>query len=155
MWRIARSSDDDSVVNMFRVLNEEDPGEKPVEDAYMRRTLVVLRDAPARGHVVVLDVGNGPQGYALLIPFWSNELGGDVCTIDELYVAPELRGCGHATALLRSLMDGTALLPARPDVLELETSPDNARARALYESLGFRAIRNTVMRTANRSEQVK
>jgi hypothetical protein len=40
---------------------------------------------------VVCDVERRTVGYALLISFWSNELGGEVCNIDELFVAPVYR----------------------------------------------------------------
>jgi ribosomal protein S18 acetylase RimI-like enzyme len=82
----------------------------------------------------------------LLISFWSNELGGEVCNIDELFVAPEYRGRGVATALLERLAEGEeSLWPVRPAALALEVTPQNERARALYERLGFRG-KNLAMR---------
>ncbi len=38
-------------------------------------------------------------GYAILIPYWSNEFGGNLLFIDELFVSPAF---GAATALWRS-----------------------------------------------------
>jgi hypothetical protein len=31
------------------------------------------------------------RGYALLIPYWSNELGGTLLYVDEIFVIPEAR----------------------------------------------------------------
>ena len=70
--------------------------------------------------------------------FWSNELGGEVCTIDELYVDPEHRGRGHATRLLEELSARSAPGLEGMVALALEVTPDNARARRFYERIGFR-----------------
>lgn len=103
MWRDAVPADDEAIVRMCAALNAEDPGPDPVPTENMRRTLPTLRESPARGRAVVLEVDRQVAGYALLISFWSNELGGEVCVIDELYVDHEHRGSRHATRLLESL----------------------------------------------------
>ncbi len=145
-WRAATAADDAAVVRLCEALNEEDPGPDPVDAAQIRRTLEAFRAAPARGRALVLDDGTGaPAGYAFLIPFWSNELGGEVCTIDELYVAPSARGKGHGTRLVEGIRSG-ALLGSPPVAVELEVRPENTRAMALYERLGFRPIPTIGMR---------
>jgi ribosomal protein S18 acetylase RimI-like enzyme len=94
--------------------------------------------SPHRGRALVCEVDGRPAGYALLISFWSNELGGEVCNIDELFVAPEYRGRGLATDLFTMLTaNEQSLWPTKPAALALEVSPTNIRARALYERLGF------------------
>lgn len=102
MWREAQPEDDDVVATLCLMLNHEDPGPAVVTDQQVRRTLDELRSNPIRGKALVLDISGRLVGYALLISFWSNELGGEVCTVDEIFVAPEERGHGHATALLQS-----------------------------------------------------
>ncbi len=98
MWRAANSLDDEAIARMCLALNAEDPGPEPVPPAYTRRTLVALRESPWRGHAAVLEVDGQVCGYALVISFWSNELGGKVWVIDEIYVDPEHRGRGYATS---------------------------------------------------------
>jgi GNAT superfamily N-acetyltransferase len=144
-WRPARIEDDAAVVAMVARLYEEDPSERPVPAESARRTLETLRAEPVRGRVVVLDESGVPRGYAFLIAFWSNELGGETCEIDELFVEPALRGSGHASALIRSLALGTGPWPRVPVALCLQVSPANARARALYARLGFSAWSNAMM----------
>ena len=139
-------ADDEEIVSMCVALNAEDPGPAPVRPDQMRRTLIKLREEPNRGRAVVCEVDGRAAGYALLISFWSNELGGDVCNIDELFVAPEYRGRGLATALFEQLSDrGQSLWPVRPAALALEVTPQNERARTLYERMGFRG-KNLAMR---------
>jgi ribosomal protein S18 acetylase RimI-like enzyme len=103
----------------------------------MRRTLLELRELPLRGRVVALEVDGRVCGYAVLITFWSNEIGGEGCLIDELYVEPEYRGRGHASGLFERLAARSD--PSLPDyvALVLEVTPANARAYRLYQRLGF------------------
>ncbi|MFT3914225.1 MAG: GNAT family N-acetyltransferase [Anaeromyxobacteraceae bacterium] len=145
-WRPARPDEDETVVAMCLALNREDPGTRPVEASQVRRTLAALRADPVRGRAVVLEEDGAARGYALLVSFWSNELGGEVCNVDELWVAPEARGRGQAHALISALQAGTGPWPRVPVAIELEVSPENARARALYEKLGFAPQRNAGMR---------
>ena len=150
-WRAASSSDDDAIIAMYRALYEEDPGPEPVAIVRIRRTLARFRDRPESGRAVVLHADGRSVGYALLIPFWSNELGGEICTVDEIYVQPAWRGQGYASALITSLSTASNLWPEQPVALELEITPTNARARALYERLGFSIKKNTTMRRQSRT----
>jgi hypothetical protein len=134
MWRIATALDDEDIVAMCAALNSEDPGFTPVRPEQVRRTLAKLREQPDRGRAVVCDMDHRVVGYALLISFWSNELGGEVCNIDELF------------ALFRRLGDAEeSLWHVKPAALTLEVTPQNRRAIALYERLGFRG-NNLAMR---------
>ena len=138
LWRAATPADDDAVVALSLALYVEDPATDPVPAEHTRRTLEALRARPARGQVVVLDVAGSVCGFALLVSVWSNELGGEVCSIDELYVAPSARGGGHGSALLEALARAAPPCPPEAVALALEVTPDNSRARALYQRLGFR-----------------
>ena len=90
-----------------------------------------------------LDVGCGPGALTAEL---AGRLGaGEVCAIDELYVEPEHRGRRHATRLLDDLAAGTGLWSPLPVALALEVTPNNVRARRLYERAGFRA-HNLAMR---------
>ena len=122
---------------MFVGLNREDPGQAPISPEHMRRTLRAFREAPSRGTAIVLEVRGGPVGYALLLPYWSNELGGACCVIDELFVSEALRGQGHATALIRALAAGVGPWPHEIVAVCLEVARLNEQARALYRRLGF------------------
>jgi GNAT superfamily N-acetyltransferase len=138
-WRDAADADD--LAPLILALYAEDPAQVPMTRAKIERTLARLRAEPVRGRALVLDDGDG---YALLCSFWSNELGGEVCVIDELYVKPSARGRGAATALVQAILDGRWF--AEAVAIELEVTPANARARALYERLGFRTYKNALMR---------
>ena len=149
MWRIATADDDEALIALCAALNREDPGPEPVPPAHMRRTLEQLRAEPARGRALALEVGGAVAGYALLIAFWSNELGGEICNIDELYVRSGHRGRGAATGLIRQLAEGAApFWPRRPVAIELEFTPGNPGAGDFYARLGFAPAKNQLMRLA-------
>ena len=139
MWRVANAADDQAIVSMFMALNAEDPGPVSVQPEQMRRTLATLREQPWRGRAMVCAIDGQVVGYALLISFWSNEFGGEACSIDELFVVPEHRGSSLATSLIESLADRRQTLwPASQPALVFEVTPQNQRAIALYRRLGFR-----------------
>src|SRR5262249_14368159 len=105
MWRPAKPDEDEAIVAMCLALNAEDPGE-PVTADQVRRTLAAFRAEPVRGRAVVAEVGAEVVGYALLVSFWSNEWGGEICAIDELYVAPAHRAQGIGTRLFEAVGGG-------------------------------------------------
>jgi len=137
-WRPATTADDAALVALSLALYREDPSPHPVSAERMRATLARLRAEPMRGRAIVLDIAGRAAGFALLISYWSNELGGEVCTIDELYVEPAWRGVGYATQLIDALARGVGPWPPGAVAIALEVTPKNTRARALYERLGFR-----------------
>ncbi len=136
MWRLAEPDDDDAIVALCAALYAEDPSPVAEAPAHMAETLRALRARPSRGRAVVCAPGAEVLGYALILPFWSNELGGPVSFIDELYVGPAGRGRGLGSALLNALSEG-AFADEPPVALMLEVTPDNHRAQALYARLGF------------------
>lgn len=145
-WRPARESDDDSLVEMSLALYAGDPPTLRVAEPQIRATLERFRQEPVRGRAVVLDAGGEAVGYAFLVSFWSNELGGEICIIDEFFIRDGWRSHGFGSRLVEAIEAGGTIWPGRPVALELEVSPDNVRAFALYERLGFQAKRNATMR---------
>jgi ribosomal protein S18 acetylase RimI-like enzyme len=89
----------------------------------------------AEEEMTVLLGGEGPGGIAMLrfrLSIWSGRLD---AYIEELYVAPDLRGQGMGRALLEATMD--AAREAGATRIELGTGETDTAARALYESRGF------------------
>ena len=137
MWRAAEGRDDAAVTVLGLALHAEDPSPTPAAAESFARTFAAFRAAPWRGRVLVLELDGAVTGYALLVPYWSNELGGEVCSIDELYVASGARSQGWGTRLLEALAGGSDLGFDGVVALALAVSPENTRGRALYERLGF------------------
>jgi ribosomal protein S18 acetylase RimI-like enzyme len=146
LWKSAQPENDDEILAMSLELYREDPSSDPVPDENMKRTLAMLRAEPVRGLAIVLELDGKTEGYALLISFWSNELGGEICNIDELYVRPKFRNQGHASKLIRKLIDEASSWQFKPVAIDLEVTPKNSKALALYSRLGFKAAKNSHLR---------
>ncbi len=136
-WRISQPNDDDLIVDLCLALNREDPGPQHVGVDQIRNTLMELRANPVRGRTAVLELDGRVEGYAFLIAYWSNELGGEICNIDEIYVRPDRRGRGYGRILVQAVVAGDSVWPGRPAAIAVEVSPTNERAMALYSRLGF------------------
>lgn len=145
-WRAIRDADVDAVVALSVQLYAEDPGTRPIHAKDVRKTLRTFKRQPVRGRCVVAVVAGCVVGYSFLCSFWSNELGGEVCTVDELYVAEDVRGAGIGSGLIKALVDGSLPWFKGAVALELEVTPTNTRARALYERMGFRLRKNASLR---------
>jgi ribosomal protein S18 acetylase RimI-like enzyme len=131
MVREAKTDDAEAIGRLLHDFNVEFEEPTPGPPALAER----LRELIAGGDTVVLLVGDGPDGLAVLRFRRSIWTPGLECYLAELYVAPPRRGQGRG----RALMD-RALQVARDrgaDYMDLGTSEDDVAARALYESLGF------------------
>ena len=80
----------------------------------------------------ILECDGEPAGYGLLLKGYAQEPGGVVVWIDELYVRPEYQSRGLGSEFFNFVFEN---YPAARYRLEIE--PENVRARALYEKLGF------------------
>jgi ribosomal protein S18 acetylase RimI-like enzyme len=141
-YRSVARTDHAVLVELMRQLYKEDSAERPVSEEHFSRTLAELEQHPERGTILAIQKDDQLVGYGILVNFWSNELGGNILTIDELYVAKEMRGQGIGADFVRHLIanklhDFVAL--------RLEVTPANARARRLYERLGFSAHKNETL----------
>jgi GNAT superfamily N-acetyltransferase len=122
------------VLRMMRELYEEDAQDLRVDPAHFPSTIDHLLASPPSGRIVLFTDGRVLHGYALLVSYWSNEWGGVVLLLDELFVDKEFRGRGIAKSFLNYLQHER---PFGAVVVALEVSSKNAPARALYASVGF------------------
>lgn len=127
---------------MMRALYAEDEPASPVDAARFPATIEFLIAHPSRGRIVLFREAGVLRGYAVLIPYWSNEFGGTLLFVDELFVTPAARNRGVATRFFGFVANER---PFDAVALALEVSPKNAGARRLYESLGFTQRKNWVL----------
>ena len=73
-------------------------------------------------------------GYSLLAKTYSQEAGGKVVWIEEIYVLPSFRGRGIGKAFFDFLLQNR---PEDVKRLRLEVERENERAVKLYKSFGF------------------
>jgi ribosomal protein S18 acetylase RimI-like enzyme len=122
------------VLAMMHGLYSEDKGESPVDESRFPLTIDFFLANPHRGRIVLFEEGGVLRGYALLVPYWSNEFGGPLVVVDELFVTPQARNRGIARNFFRFLGEQR---PFDAVALALEVNPGNTGALRLYQSLGF------------------
>ena len=124
----------DDVVRMMRGLYAEDQAAHAPDISLFPTTVEHLVANPSAGQIVLFHEREELVGYAILIPYWSNEFGGNLLFVDELFVAPAYRNRGIAHRFFARIGQER---PFDAVALALEVSPGNGRANGLYESLGF------------------
>ena len=132
MIRRITAADREIYLRMAHDFYHSDAVLHPVPDENLFRTFDEMMVSNAYLTGLIFEKDSKCAGYALLCKTWSQEAGGKTVWIDELYVLPEFRGQGIGHEFFAKLRE---IEPAARYRLEIE--PDNLRAKALYESMGF------------------
>ena len=127
---------------MVLALYREDPTGQKMSLRKIRRTVAELCSHPDRGGITIVRAGKTIVGYAVIIYFWSNEYGGNVAHIDELYVRPQWRSRGIGASFIEHVA-GTK--GRRLKGVRLEVTPANERAFTFYSRHGFKLEKNRHM----------
>lgn len=109
-------------------------------DEHIERTIERARSHPEQLQLKVFKVDGAIAGYSLLTNYWSNEHGGLVLILDEVFVLPEFRGKGISSKFFKHLF-------ALPEyvMVYLEVFPGNTVAYELYKRIGFQQFERTYM----------
>ncbi len=100
----------------------------------MARGAIELPDDEAFILAATADDGDEPIGFAACWWKWSSLNGARILFLDDLYVAPDHRGAGHADALIAAIAErGRA---GGAPVVAWLTQETNKRARAVYDRVG-------------------
>jgi ribosomal protein S18 acetylase RimI-like enzyme len=112
-------------------------------DAGLARDFLAARLQRDESAVFLAELDNGnPAGFTQLYPMFSSVRVARVWVLNDLFVAPAARKRGVAQALLDA---ATAFGRGEGAIrLELETTPDNDAAQALYRSTGWREYDGTL-----------
>ena len=133
----------EELVDMVLSLYKEDPHGAHMSTDKVQRTIEFLNTHPGAGEIVLLSDTHQLAGYAILINYWSNEYGGLVLFIDELYVKKEFQGKNIGTDFIQHLI---ADVHDEYQSIVLEVLPTNERAFRLYSKLGFKTAKNHFLR---------
>lgn len=107
----------------------------PVER--IENTFDFMLETDLYGELYIFEEDERAVGYLLTAITYSQEAGGKVLWLEELYVTPEMRGRGMGHRVFEFVNSELAGKYAR---LRLEVEPENPRAAALYKSLGYEDI---------------
>jgi len=129
--------DFDDYLTLSREFYASDATDHSVPDIHFQRSFdeTVSGSALARGWMIRENPEDPAAGYLLASLTWSNEFGGRIAWLEELYLRPETRGRGLGRKVFEAVLEE---LKAKDQVVgfRLEVTPDNT-AVILYQSLGF------------------
>jgi ribosomal protein S18 acetylase RimI-like enzyme len=138
-FRSFRKGDYSEFKKMCMALYREDPVDETITEKKISRTIRELQRNRSKGRIIIFEEEDVIVGYSILIFYWSNEFGGNVLHIDELYVKSKYRQRGFATMFFQHLLQ-----EFKDEIvgLKLEVTPSNTKAMAYYRKLGFKKTRN-------------
>jgi len=137
-FNVYQDNDYKDLMQMIVSLYAEDAEGEQISEIKIKSTIAEFQENPQKINIYMFKNNDENIGYAILVFFWSNEFGGNIITIDELYVLKNYRGKGIAAEFLSYIkgIKGTV-------ALQLETTPSNLRALNYYKRLGFSPSQNT------------
>ena len=139
-FRSYEEKDFNDLKEMIFALYAEDPEGEPMTEAKIKATVNESIVHPEKVKLIMIYAdGKIVIGYGIIVMFWSNEYGGNIVNIDELYVKEAYRNKQIATSFIKHQKT------AYPNsvALQLEATPSNGTAMRLYNRLGFELSANS------------
>ena len=145
MIRPIQSHDKDFYLTAAEAFYQSDAVLNPVPKKHLEMTFQQLLDGSPYAYGYIFEQNGSPAGYALLAKTWSQEAGGFVIWIEEIYLLPEARGKGLGHEFF------SFLEKAFPDAVRfrLEVELENEGAVRLYQNLGFEFFPYQQMKKGN------
>ena len=109
----------------------------PVDQANIVNTFHELMRSDTYAECYILETEGKTAGFVLIAKTFSQEAGGIVCWIEEIFIRPEFRGKGIATEFFAAYEE---MEPVGTKRWRLEIEPGNKKAQALYERRGFHPL---------------
>ncbi len=132
-----RKEDREEFFALLEEFYQSDAVLHPVPKTHFERAFNEAVSQSPYSAAYLLKAEGKTAGFAQLAFTFSTEAGGRVIWVEELYVRPQYQGKGMGSTFLRFLKEKYGADTAR---IRLEIEPDNARARKLYEKMGFQSL---------------
>ena len=106
----------------------------PIPRSHLVATFDHLMESDTYAKAYIIEYAGKAAGYALTAKTFSQEAGGYVVWIEELFISPAYRGKGLATEFLTFVKQHIQPTVAR---IRLEVTESNQDAIRLYQKFGF------------------
>lgn len=137
MLRKIRKEDKSVYLEMAKSFYSSDAVDHKIPEIHMINTFNELMRSDNYVSGYIMEQESNIAGYALLTKTFSQEAGGMVVWIDELYVMPEYRRCGLGHEFFSYLQNNLCDNVKR---IRLEVEESNKKAISLYKRMGFKDL---------------
>ena len=137
MIRKMKAEDRKIYVEMAREFYHSDAVLHPVPDSYFERTADEALRSDDYAEIFMFESENERAGYGLIAKTFSQEAGGMVWWIEEIYVRETFRSKGLGREFFAYLDEKKGSAVTR---MRLEVEEENTRAVALYKKLGYEPL---------------
>ena len=137
MIRKLTENDRDLYIRLAEEFYSSDAVLHPIPRAYIERTADEALQSDAYAEIYLLECEGEPAGYGLTARTVSQEAGGSVLWIEELYIREQFRSRGLGREFFSYIEEKNKDRTAR---IRLEVEEENTRAASLYERLGYEKL---------------
>lgn len=137
MIRKMTENDKELYITMAEEFYNSDAVIHPIPRDHFEKTANEALRSDEYAEIYLLEYEGETAGYGLTARTFSQEAGGQVLWIEELYIRKEFRSKGLGREFFSSLEDKNRGEIVR---LRLEVEADNTRAISLYERLGYEVL---------------
>lgn len=109
----------------------------PVPDSYLERTMEEALRSDTYVQLYIFESDGEDAGYAMTAKTFSQEVGGYVLWIEEVYIREAFRSKGLGREFFAYVEEQRKSGVSR---IRLEVERDNTRAISLYERLGYEVL---------------
>lgn len=135
--RDVRPEDRDDYIGMtMDFYHNTDACDHTIPEEHVQRTFDQALEGSPYLRALILEEKGRPVGYFLLAMTWSNEAGGMVVWLEELYFRASCRGKGYG----RQAMQWVEQEYPQARRYRLEATPVNEDAMRLYRRLGYQNL---------------
>lgn len=128
--------DAEELTNMSMALYKEIHSRKDKAENKIVATLRFYEENANMGSVLMIEANDLVIGYAIVFKFWSDEYGGLLMGIDELFIRRDYREKFIAKNFIKSLIEEFKSNPSFAGV-ELESHAGNEVANKLFAAMGL------------------
>ena len=137
MIRDLKQEDRESYLKMAHDFYHSPAVLHPVPDSYFEKTFEECMNEGTYAPGFILEYEGNLAGYGLISKTFSQEAGGYVYWLEELYILEEYRSKGLGSEFFTYVEEHKEEGVTR---FRLEVEEDNTRAIALYERLGYKPL---------------